>query len=129
MLAVCAGVYLYQFTGSRILPWFLIIPGLILCLLVAYAFFWLPALVFQSQPKLKSEYQLRFDDDAIWFKTDALDSILQWSTYHSWLRDNEFYILYHGTKDITVIPIRAIEPDASQQLVELLNRKIGPPKA
>ena len=129
VLAVCAGLYLYLFTTSRIRPWFLIVPGLILGLMVAYAFLWLPTLIFQSQPKLKSEYHLRFGDDAIRFTTDTIDSTLQWSTYHSWLRDNEFYILYHGTKDITVIPLRAVEPDANQQLAELLNRNIGPPKA
>ncbi len=97
--------------------------------MVAYAFLWLPSLIFQSQPKLKSEYQLHFGDDAIGFKTDTIDSTLQWSTYHSWLRDNEFYILFHGTKDITVIPRRSFEPEADQQLSELLNRKMGPPKA
>lgn len=129
VLAMCAGLYLYLFTTSRILPWFFIVPGLILGLVVAYAFLWLPALIFQSQPKLKSEYQLRFDDDAIRFKTDTIDSTLQWSTYHSWLRDNEFYILYHGSKGMTVIPIRAMEPDANRQLAELLSQKIGPPKA
>jgi hypothetical protein len=129
VLAICGGLYFYLFTTSRILPWFLIVPGLLLGLLVAYAFLLLPSLIFQSQPKLKSEYHLQFGDDAIRFETDTINSTLQWSTYHSWLRDNEFYILYHGTRDITVIPIRAIEPDANQQLAELLNQKIGPPKA
>ncbi len=129
VLAICAGLYLYLFTSSRILPWFLIVTGIILGLMVAYAFLWLPSLIFQSQPKLKSEYQLHFGDDAIGFKTDTIDSTLQWSTYHSWLRDNEFYILFHGTRDISVIPRRSFEPEADQQLSELLNRKMGPPKA
>jgi hypothetical protein len=129
VLAICGGLYLYLFTTSRILPWFLIVPGLILGLLVAYAFFLLPSLIFQSQPKLKSEYHLQFGDEAILFKTDTINSTLQWSNYHSWLRDNEFYILYHGTKDITIIPRRAIDPDANQQLAALLNKKLGPPKA
>ncbi len=129
VLAVCGGLYLYIFTASRILPWLLIVPGVILGLLVVYALLVLPSLIFQSQPKLKSEYNLQFGDDAIRFKTDTINSTLQWSTYHSWLRDNEFYILYHGRRDSTVIPIRAIEPNANEQFAALLNQKIGPPKA
>ncbi|HUG68224.1 MAG TPA: YcxB family protein [Pirellulaceae bacterium] len=128
IVAICGGLYLYLFTTSRVLPWFLIIPGVILGLLVAYAFILLPSQIFQSQPKLKSEYHLQFGDDAIRFKTDEIDSTLQWSTYHSWLRDNEFYILYHGIRDFTVVPLRALERDANEQLAELLDRKIGAPK-
>ncbi len=128
-IAVCGGLILLLFTTSRVLPWLLIIPGIILGLLVAYACLLLPTLIFQAQPKLRSEYQLSFSDDAIRFKTDEVNSTIQWSTYNSWTRDNEFFILYHGTREFTVVPLRALQPGDSQRLEDLLNKKMGLPQA
>ena len=107
---------------------FIVILGLALFLILMYGFLILPALLYRSDPKLKWEYTLTFSDDKIEFKTNDIDSTLQWPLYHSWLRDDEFYILYHGKRNLSVIPRRALTSgDSDERLVELLKRKIGPP--
>ena len=83
-------------------------------------------MIYRSQPKLKDEYRLEFRDDEIGFKTMHIDAKLNWSIYHSWLRDNEFYILYHGPRDVSVIPRRAFANGDDELLKDMLTRKIGP---
>ena len=101
--------------------------GAVLLALVAYALLLLPTLIYRSQPKLKSEYRLIFSDDGIGFKTDEIDSMLKWSIYHSWLRDDEFYIMYHGKRDLSVVPRRVLtSQDNDERFSNLLKRKIGP---
>lgn len=129
VLAVCSGLYLFLFTTLAELAWLLIVPGLVLGVFVAYAFLWLPWFVYQSQPRLKSEHHLQFSDDAIQWKTDGINATIQWATCRSWSCDNEFYILYHGAKDFTVVPRRALTPEAHEQLTSLLNQKIGRARA
>lgn len=128
VFALIAGVIAYLSFGSRFYVWMLIIAGLILLLLVAYAFLILPRLIHRFDPKLKWEYSLVFYDDRIEFRTNDIDSTLQWPLYHSWLRDDEFYILYHGKRHLSVIPRRVLASGGSdEQFAELLQRKIGPP--
>ena len=93
--------------------------------LLVYAIFLLPHMIYRYQPKLKSEYRLRFRDEGIGFQTDEIDAQLKWTMYHSWIRDAEFYILYHGKRDISVIPRRALKGDADKNLGELLRQHIG----
>lgn len=124
--AILAGIYVLQGTSMSGLAWLLIIAGAILLMLVIYAVILLPDMIYRYQSKLQSEYRLRFSDDAIGFQTDEIDSELKWSIYHSWLRDDEFYILYHGKRDVSVIPRRALENGADERLAVLLSQKIGP---
>ena len=129
VIAVLAGVYLLKSTSMQGLAWLLVVAGAILLMFVIYALVLLPHLIYRYQPKLQSEYRLRFRDDAIEFRTNEVNSELKWSIYHSWLRDDEFYILYHGKRDVSVIPRRALKDGASERLTELLNEKIGPAMA
>lgn len=101
------------------------VAGGFLLALVIYAICLLPYMIYRYQPKLKSEYHLQFRDDAIGFQTDEIDSELKWSIYHSWLRDAEFYILYHGKRDVSVIPRRALSDHADDRLADLLSLHIG----
>lgn len=126
LIAVCVGLYLLKSTQQFVLAWLLIIAGAFLLVLVGYAILLLPSIIYRSQPKLKSEYQIQFRDDGIGFKTSEIDAQLQWTMYHSWLRDDEFYMLYHGTRDVSVIPRRAILHGADERLGVLLQRTIGP---
>ncbi len=114
-------------TDSISFGWFLIVAGTLLLAMVGYAILLLPIVIYDSQPKLKDEYSLTFSDDGIGFKTNKIDAILQWSFYHSWLADDDFYILYHGKRDVSVIPRRALSGGADEGLRELLSKKIGHP--
>lgn len=119
---------LYAPYGNKLYSLVVLIPGLVLLLLVAYALFVSPILIYRSYPKLRSEYSLTFYDDRIEFKTENVDSNLGWQLYHSWLRDDEFYILYHGKRNLSVIPRRVLtSPGDDERFAEILRQKIGPP--
>jgi hypothetical protein len=129
VIAILAGSYLLRTSTAPMLAWLLIAVGAILLLLVVYALILLPHLLYGSQPKLLSEYRLCFSDDGIGFHTDEIAAELKWSVYHSWNRDNEFYILYHGKHDVTVIPRRALDAESDLRLSELLGKRIGKARA
>jgi YcxB-like protein len=123
---IVGGSILALTTGSRF-AWLMATAGALLLAMVAYAIFVLPIIIYKSQPKLKNEYRLFFSDDGIEFKTAGIDAKLEWSLYTSWLSDNDFYILYHGKRDLSVIPRRSLSSNnADQRLREMLTRKIGP---
>ena len=125
--AIAVGLYLAFAYGTEWFVWLLVTLGAILLALVAYAIFLLPKMIYNSQPKLKNEYRLSFSDDGIGFKTDGIDSTLQWSLYQSWLSDNDFYVMYHGKRDLSVIPRRAlVSDDDDSRLREMLENNIGP---
>lgn len=123
MLAV--GIYLLRSISIPFFAWLLIVLSFCLLALILYSLFLLPQLLYRSQPKLKSEYRLRFREDAIRFQTDEIDSEMKWSFYHSWQRDQEFYLLYHGERDLSVIPRRALQSEDDERLFELLKRQIS----
>ena len=126
IVALGAGIYYLQ--TSTLLPalaWLFVLAGCFLLALLLYAIFLLPPMIYRSQPKLKSEYRLRFRDEGIGFQTDDIDAQLKWTMYHSWMRDAEFYLLYHGKRDVSVIPRRALKDDADKNLGELLQKHIG----
>ena len=126
MIAIAGGIFLMSTFETVTLAWILIVAGVVLVSLVVYALYVLPRLIYRSQPKLKDEYRLEFREDGIGFKTKDIDSNVKWSLYHSWLRDNEFYILYHGTRDFTVIPRRSFANGDDELLKDMLCRTIGP---
>ncbi len=126
IVALGAGIYCLQ--TSTLLPalaWLLVLAGCFMLTLLMYAIFLLPHMIYRSQPKLKSEYRLRFRDEGIGFQTDDIDAQLKWTIYHSWMRNAEFYLLYQGKRDVSVIPRRAIKDDADKNLGELLRKHIG----
>ncbi len=122
------GAGIYCLKTSALLPalaWLLVFAGALMLLLLMFAVLLLPHMIYRSQPKLKSEYRLRFRDEGIVFQTDEIDAQLKWTMYHSWIRDEEFYILYHGKRDVSVIPRRALKDEADKSLGELLRKHIG----
>ena len=120
IIAVAFGLY-FVATGMGWIAWVLLAAGAILLAIQAYAIFLLPRMIYNSQPKLKNEYYLAFSDAGIGFKTDGIDSTLQWSLYKSWLSDDDFYIMYHGKRELSVIPRRTLTfDDANRRFREML---------
>lgn len=128
LLGVACGLYLALAANVGWIAWVLVGAGFTLLAIVAYAVLLLPRMIYASQPKLKNEYTLSFAEDGIGFKTDGIDACLQWSLYHTWLSDARFYIMYHGHRDLTVIPRRALTDDADNTLRQLLTEHIGNPQ-
>lgn len=126
VVTIALGLYLIT-SGMGWIAWVILVSGLLLLAMVGYAMFLLPRMIYNSQPKLKNEYRLAFSDDGIGFKTEGIDSTLQWSLYRSWLSDADFYIMYHGKRDLTVMPRRALTfDDADRRFREMLENHIGP---
>ena len=129
-IAVAGGCYWLRTSDDRWLGWLLLIPGMVMLATIASALFILPGLIYYYQPRLKNEYRLSFSDDGIKYKTKGIDASLDWSLYRSWLRDDEFYFMYHGKHDLSVIPRRSLSTAAADERFEvLLTRKIGAPSA
>lgn len=124
---IAGGLYVALASSLGWIGWLLFSLSAILLAMVAYAKFALPTVIYNSEPKLRNEYRLSFSDDGIGFKTDGIDSTLQWSVYESWLSDDDFYILYHGRRGLTVIPRRALAlGNADTRLREILERRVSP---
>jgi hypothetical protein len=126
-VGIAGGLYLALATDVGWIGWFLFAVGAILLAVVVYAMFLLPGMIYGARPMLKNEFCLSFSDDGIRFQTRGIDSTLQWSLYQSWLRDDDFYILYHGKRDFSVIPRRVLTAGgADSRLREMLDRNVGP---
>jgi hypothetical protein len=125
LVAGIGGCYFWYSPSLHWLSVLLIGASGILSLMLIAAFFVIPVLSFRRQPKFRDEYSLTFSQESIHFKTEHIDSVLQWSMYSRALIDAHSYVLYYGTRSISVIPKRAFE-SADQQKVfeELLKQHI-----
>ena len=125
--AIVAGCYVaYSYSGALgTIGLVLAVVAALLLAIVGYGLLILPAVVYSSQPTLKQQYDLVFSDEGIAFRTAGIDAKLDWSIYRGWLADDEFYVLYHGKRGISVIPRRAFANDSvDRAFCELLSRKI-----
>jgi hypothetical protein len=114
------GIYLWQSPSSH---WFGVacvsIAALFSLILVA-AFTVIPPLAFRREPKFRDQYSLAFSPEGIHFRTEHIDSQLQWSMYSRALIDAHSYVLYYGTRQFTVIPKRVFQSSEQQQAFEQL---------
>jgi YcxB-like protein len=94
--------------------------GLALPLTFAILLLVLPRLMIAGNGKLRDEYQLTFSDAGIHFRTTAIDSRLAWSLYQSVTEVRDFYLLYYGQRQFTVIPKRAFANETDRQAFETL---------
>jgi hypothetical protein len=111
------------FLGGRENLWFgvaMCALGLALPATFAIFLFVLPRLMLAGSAKLHDEYQLTFSDAGIHFRTTAIDSRLAWSLYQSATEVRDFYLLYHGRRQFTVIPKRAFANETDRQAFEAL---------
>jgi hypothetical protein len=93
--------------------------------LLALGWFWVPSRQYRTQPKLRDEYRLSFCDDGIVFKTEHVESNLQWTMFHRVIADERVYLLYYGVDAFTVLP-RSVFPSGSDEATfrDLIKRKI-----
>jgi hypothetical protein len=107
--ATAFGVYAWQ---ALELPWYgLTLLGVcaLFGIVLVLAFTALPRLIFRREAKFRDVYTLAFSRDDIHFRTDHIDSRLQWSMYDRALVDAHSFILYYGSSSFTVIPKRVFE--------------------
>ena len=116
---------LYYFEYSFI--WILDIFLSIVLLLISFsAYYIIPKLAFNRDPKLKDEYNLIFNDDEISFNTDKLNSKLEWKIYDKVLENTKFFLIYWGKYTFTVIPKRVFQDQSEiNNFRDLLKQKIS----
>ncbi|HEV2914166.1 MAG TPA: YcxB family protein [Pyrinomonadaceae bacterium] len=118
---------LFAAINEVVMSLFLLSMGLVLFTFVLALFFIFPRQRFRSDPKYRDEYSLEFTEEGIHFKTDQLDSRLNWSLYNRVLENESFYVLVYGKGMISVIPKRAFTAvDQETNFRSLLRRKLGP---
>jgi hypothetical protein len=120
VLLLGLGIYLWQVPSSH---WFGVacVTGAVLFSLMLFAAFTIiPQLAFRREPKFRDEYSLVFSSEGIHFRTDHIDSQLQWSMYSKVLIDAYSYVLYYGLRQFTVIPKRVFQSFEQQQTFEQL---------
>jgi len=114
------GAYFWQVENSI---WFGVVPiviSAIFMLMLVLAFGVLPRQLFRREPKYRDEYDLTFSPDEIHFRTQHINSHLQWSMYSRALIDSHSFILYYGVGSFTVIPKRVFESAEQKAMFEHL---------
>ena len=118
--------FLWLFNGYSWVVGVMLVSILFFGLLLGFGVFVVPALVSRSQPKLREPYNLRFSDEGVHFRTTGIDSNLSWSLYSSWRQDSDFVYLFHGPRDVTILPRRAFSnADDEALFVRLISRRFG----
>ena len=120
LIIVFAIVCWYYFGFSFI--WLLLICFPLLILLVAGFVAWIQ---YQQEPRCKDVINLRFSDDAIYFKNEYIDSKIEWQLYKKILENKQMFLLYYGKKIFTIVPKRIFK-DKNQEEVfrSLIHHKI-----
>lgn len=123
--AALLGIYVWQ---SLNLPWYgipLLGLSVLFVLLLIAAFSLIPGLIFRREAKFRDEYSLTFSSDGIHFRTNHIDSQLQWGMYSRALVDTHSFILYYGSRSFTAIPKRVFKNAEQQASFErLISQKI-----
>ncbi|MEN6373122.1 MAG: YcxB family protein [Armatimonadota bacterium] len=125
ILAVFGAIAWHMF-GYSIEFLTIIIVGCVFLLLIFMAMVVIPRITFRSQPKFRDEYQLRFTEDGIEFKTQSIDSKLEWNLYNQLVEDDKTYLLIYGKSMFSAIPKRVFANEAEEmKFKELVKRKIA----
>jgi hypothetical protein len=125
---VIVGLLLLLSPDLRNLAFVLIVCGTALLAMIGYIKLLLPIRIYNAAGyKLQTEYWMLFREDGFRFRYRDADSSLKWSLYSTWLRDNEFYILYQNGTGCSVIPRRAFLANDDEKFARLLVHVLGPP--
>lgn len=115
VLTGTVGAFLWRSPALYLIGIMLIATSAVLTLILTTAFLIIPPIAFRREPKFKDEYSLTFTPENIHFKTDHINSVLQWNIYTRALIDAHSYVLYYGAGSISVIPKRVFT-SADQQV-------------
>jgi hypothetical protein len=123
-VVLLAGLYLWFSTDEPVVFFGVSIFLLIVATPLVF-YFVTPRTTFRREPRLRDIYWLRFDDDSIAFKTEHINSNMDWELYQQVWENKRFFFLIFGERMYTVIPKRVFESAVQEiQFRELLKRKI-----
>jgi len=129
-LVLVIGAYFWATAGFSVWVGLFFGSGALLLAVLGFGILALPTLMERTQPKLREPYQLSFSEAGIHFRTTSIDSRLSWSLYSSWRDDPDYLYLFHGKRDVTVLPCRALaSAEDHAALRQLVARHVGPAAA
>jgi len=101
------GIWLWMIEGYSLASVFFIGVGVLGFSIRYLSSYILPQIRFKQEPKFKDEYTLIFGDEGLEFKTEHLNSKLDWTYYYKALESNNLYLLMYGKGLFTIVPKRA----------------------
>ena len=106
------------FADLHILGTILFTIALIVCALEAFLYFCYPILIFKNNLKYRDEYTLTFSNEDIKFKTQSIDSVLQWNIYSAFWESSDFYFLIQSPRVYTFVPKRVFNNPTDKRMFE-----------
>ena len=118
-LLIIFTIYLFINNGVSIMPIILIILLFIVSIIFAVLYVFQPGIFYNKINKFNQQYHLEFRDNRILFKTNGINSELDWNFYEAlWENDNFFYII-HSKEMYTLIPKRVFNNE--MEIIEFKN--------
>jgi hypothetical protein len=104
ILLLCLSISFLFLSDQKIL-WAIILAAdvIVLSAPVILAQF-VPAMMYDREPKYKNKYKLIFSDEGIVFQTNSIDSHLKWELYNYIIENKEFFLMYYGKGLFSIIP-------------------------
>lgn len=125
IILVVGGIYLLITDGDNIIYIFAVIGGLFFLSIMIFAIFINPSRIFRNEPKFRDEYYLSFSSEKIEFKTDNINSILQWNHYITFKESEHVFYLIYGKNMLTILPKRAFKTkNTEEEFRKLLMSKL-----
>jgi hypothetical protein len=125
ILAFIAGIILWGVLGFSWIWMALIIGSTVGLILRLLGYYVLPRMRYRSEPKYKEEYLLEFDEEEIRFKTNSIESKLDWSLYSKMIETRNLYILIYGKYNFSIIPKRALVSESERiEFYQLIDKHI-----
>ena len=127
LLALAAGFVGIVLTGDSFVWLLLMTAGFILLVFSYIAHFVTPRQHYRRNPQFREQYNLRFAEEGILFRSKGAESKLEWSFYSDVCETADFYLLLYGKDMFTLIPKRAFGDDRHEAAFRnMLERKVGP---
>lgn len=118
-LLIIFTIYLFINNGSSTMSVVLIVLLFIVSGVFAVLYIFQPGIFYDKIDKFKQQYHLEFRNNKILFKTDDINSELEWNFYEAlWENENFFYII-HSKEMYTLIPKRAFNNE--MEIIEFKN--------
>lgn len=112
-------IYLFINNGFSTMSIVLIILLFIVSGVFAVLYIFQPGIFYDKIDKFKQQYHLEFRDNKILFKTDDINSELEWNFYEALWENKNFFYIIHSKEMYTLIPKRVFNNE--MEIIEFKN--------
>lgn len=108
-LLILFTLYLFINNGFSTLTIVLLILLFIISAILMILYIFQPGMFYDRIDKFKQQYHLEFNDSKILFKTDDINSELEWNFYEALWENKKFFYIIHSKEMYTLIPKRVFK--------------------